>query len=53
VSTSANFGLIPLIHKGIVDVGEANWFVEAAFPITAQREAGYALAAVVHTGFAF
>jgi hypothetical protein len=53
VSANANFGLIPLIHKGIVDVGEANWFVEAAFPITAARNAGYALAAVAHTGFAF
>jgi hypothetical protein len=53
VSANANFGLIPLIHKGIVDVGEANWFIEAAFPITAARNAGYALAAVAHTGFAF
>jgi hypothetical protein len=53
VSSNANFGLIPLIHKGIVDIGEANWFVEAAFPITAAREKGYALAAVAHTGFAF
>ena len=32
---------------------EANWFVEAAFPITAARNSGYALAAVIHTGFAF
>jgi hypothetical protein len=53
VSAPANFGLIPLIHKGIVDVGYANWFVEAAFPITAMRDAGYSLAAVAHTGFAF
>ncbi len=53
LSANANFGLIPLIHKGIVDVGEANWFVEAAFPITAAREKGYELAAVAHTGFAF
>ncbi len=53
LSSNANFGLIPLIHKGIVDLGEANWFVEAAFPITAARENGYALAAVAHTGFAF
>ena len=53
VSQNANFGLIPLIHKGIVDIGEANWFVEAAFPITATRGEGYALAAVAHTGFAF
>jgi len=53
VGAMANFGLIPLVHKGIVDVGEANWFIEAAFPITATREAGYSLAAVAHTGFAF
>lgn len=53
VSSNANIGLIPLIHKGIVNVGEANWFVEAAFPVTAERGAGYALAAVAHTGFAF
>jgi len=53
VSAPANFGLIPLVHKGIVDVGYANWFVEAAFPITAMRDAGYSLAAVAHTGFAF
>jgi hypothetical protein len=53
VSAPANFGLIPLIHKGIVDVGYANWFVEAAFPITATHGAGYELAAVAHTGFAF
>ena len=53
VSAPANFGLIPLVHKGLVDVGYANWFVEAAFPITAMRDAGYSLAAVFHTGFAF
>lgn len=53
VNAPANFGLIPLIHKGVVDIGEANWFVEAAFPITAMRGSGYALAAVAHTGFAF
>ena len=53
VNAPANFGLIPLVHKGIVDLGEGNWFVEAAFPITAMRGAGYALAAVAHTGFAF
>jgi hypothetical protein len=53
VSAPANFGLIPLIHKGVVDIGQANWFVEAAFPITATHGEGYALAAVAHTGFAF
>ena len=35
------------------DVGYANWFVEAAFPMTAMRGSGYTLAAVAHTGFAF
>jgi hypothetical protein len=53
VGAAANFGLIPLVHKGLVDVGYANWFVEAAFPMTAMRGNGYTLAAVVHTGFAF
>jgi len=53
VNKPANFGLIALVHKGIVDVGEGNWFVEAAFPITAMRGAGYQLAAVAHTGIAF
>jgi len=53
VGAAANFGLIPLIHKGLVDVGYANWFVEAAFPMTAMRGNGYTLAAVLHTGFAF
>ena len=53
LSSNANIGLIPLIHKGLVDVGYANWFVEAAFPVTAARGQGYALAAVAHTGFAF
>ena len=53
VSANANFGRIPLVHQGLLDFGEANWFVEAAFPITAARGSGYALAAVAHTGFAF
>jgi hypothetical protein len=53
LSSDANFGLIPLVHKGIVDLGEANWFVEAAFPITAKHGSGYSLGAVAHTGFAF
>ncbi len=59
-----NVGLIPLVHKGIVDFGDANWFIEAAFPITYSRlgaamsptGAGindYTLAIVVHTGVAF
>jgi len=53
VGQPANFGLIPLVHKGVVDLGEGNWFVEAAFPITATRGAGYQLGVVAHTGIAF
>lgn len=33
VQADTNFGVIPLIHKGIANIGGgANWFVEAAFP---------------------
>lgn len=33
VSATTSYGVIPLIHKGIVDIGGgANWFVELAFP---------------------
>jgi hypothetical protein len=53
VGAPANVGLIPLVHKGIVDVGGANWFIEAAFPMTAMRTAGYSLGIVAHTGVAF
>jgi hypothetical protein len=64
VGTNVNVGLIPLIHKGIVDVGPANWFIEAAFPITYTRIGAattftgtgtndYTLAVVLHTGIAF
>jgi hypothetical protein len=64
VGTNVNVGLIPLIHKGLVDVGPANWFIEAAFPITYTRIGAattpsgtgtndYTLAIVLHTGVAF
>jgi hypothetical protein len=63
-SGPVNVGLIPLIHKGIVDFGDANWFIEAAFPITYSRVGAamsttgsgindYTLAIVAHTGVAF
>jgi hypothetical protein len=59
-----NVGLIPLIHKGLVDFGDVNWFIEAAFPITYQRTGAalsptgqgfndYRLQIVLHTGIAF
>jgi hypothetical protein len=64
VGTNVNVGLIPLIHKGIVDVGPVNWFIEGAFPITYTRIGAattatgtgtndYTLAFVLHTGIGF
>lgn len=37
VGGPVNVGIIPLIHKGIADIGDVNWFIEAAFPITYTR----------------
>ncbi|HEX7843035.1 MAG TPA: hypothetical protein VF469_36430 [Kofleriaceae bacterium] len=35
INAATNFKLIPLIHKAVAPVGAgANWFVEAAFPVT-------------------
>jgi hypothetical protein len=64
VGAPVNVGLIPLIHKGLVDFGDVNWFIEAAFPITyshvgstvsptGQGITDYTLAIVAHTGVAF
>ena len=62
IGSDLNFGIIPLIHKGIVDIGEANWFIEAAFPITLNNNhnpapvadtTGLSVAIVAHTGIAF
>jgi len=65
IQSNTNFGLIPLIHKGIVDLGGgANWFVEAALPtfvssgkdITQTPPADkttFELNVVIHTGIGF
>jgi hypothetical protein len=65
IGSNVNIGLIPLVHKGIVDIGGgANWFIEAAFPLTYSRIGAnttltgtgsndYTLAIVLHTGIAF
>ncbi|HLK90638.1 MAG TPA: hypothetical protein VKZ18_12125 [Polyangia bacterium] len=65
IGSNVNVGLIPLIHKALVDIGGgANWFIEGAFPLTYSRigaattvtGAGandYTLAIVLHTGVAF
>ena len=48
----SNFGLIPLVNKGILDIGEATWFVEAAFP-TFYADAGVQTNLVLHSGIGF
>jgi hypothetical protein len=48
----SNFGLIPLVNKGIVNIGEATWFVEAAFP-TFYTNDTIALNMVLHSGIGF
>lgn len=51
-NTLANVGLIPLVHRGVVDLGGATWFVEAAFPTFVQNHE-VAFNVVFHTGFGF
>jgi hypothetical protein len=62
----AAIGIIPLVHRSIVDIGGADWFVEADFP-TLYHGSGAPVAnngatgtnsrvefsAVLHTGFGF
>jgi hypothetical protein len=52
VGALANVGLIPLVNKGLVDLGGATWFVEAAFP-TFYSDHEVAFNAVLHTGVGF
>ena len=52
IGAPANFGLIPLINKGLVDLGRATWFVEGAFP-TFYSEKKLAFNVVLHTGVGF
>jgi hypothetical protein len=65
IQANTNFGLIPLVHKGIADVGHgATWFVEAAFPTfissgttgtgaAIQDKTTFAFNVVFHTGIGF
>lgn len=63
VSATTSYGVIPLIHKGVVDLGHgANWFVELAFPTflhftpgtdTANGQTQLEFNAVFHTGIGF
>jgi hypothetical protein len=48
----ANVGLIPLFNYGLVDLGCATWFAEAAFPTFYAAEAAE-FNVVIHTGVGF
>jgi hypothetical protein len=50
---NANVGIIPLVNKGIADLGFGTWFAEVALPITAEKQAGGSITLVVHTGIGF
>lgn len=62
VNAATNFKVIPLIHKAVADIGAgANWFVEAAFPVTfsfakdalGNNTTNSELDLVFHTGIGF
>ena len=50
---NANVGIIPLVNKGLVPIGDGMWFVEAAVPITATKTQGLSIGIVAHTGIGF
>jgi hypothetical protein len=52
INSIPNIGVIPLINRGIVDLGGATWFIEAAFPITYVND-NVNFDVVVHTGLGF
>jgi hypothetical protein len=52
IGQPANFGLIPLINMGLIDLGRATWFVEGAFP-TFYSDKKVAFNVVLHTGVGF
>jgi hypothetical protein len=52
IGQTANFGLIPLVNKGLVSFDGVTWFVEAAFP-TFYSEHELTFNVVAHTGVGF
>jgi len=62
-NANTNVGLIPLINKGLADLGGSTWFIEAAFPTFIQsvpkdfpetgNKAQLAFNVVLHTGIGF
>jgi hypothetical protein len=64
VQADTNFGIIPLVHKAITDIGGgASWFIEAAFPsfislgvdplIPEEDRTSFEVNVVFHTGIGF
>jgi hypothetical protein len=52
IAHGPNFGLIPLVNKGLIDLGRATWFVEGAFP-TFYEDHKVTFNVVLHTGVGF
>jgi hypothetical protein len=55
IGKPANIGLIPLINRGLAQVGDATWFIEAAFPTFLHRDPDpdVTFDVVIHTGIGF
>lgn len=51
----ANVGLIPLVNRGLVNLGRATWFIEAAFPtfLHSDPDPDVTFDVVLHTGIGF
>jgi hypothetical protein len=52
INALANIAIVPLVNYGLVDLGGATWFVEAAFPI-GYSDHQASLTVVAHTGIGF
>lgn len=55
IGKPANIGVIPLINRGLVKMGDATWFAELALPTFVHRapDPDVTFDVVIHTGIAF
>jgi hypothetical protein len=55
IGAPANIGLIPLVNRGLVNMGRATWFLEAAFPtfLHSDPDPDWTFDVVIHTGIGF
>ncbi len=55
IGAPSNVGVIPLIHRGLFPLGDATWFIEAAFPTFFHRKPDPEVTfdVVIHTGISF